>query len=61
VSTRHDRFILDSLFALQHAVGQMAGVSIKDLASEAKVAQEELGWSAAWGMSGLHSQRDVIR
>jgi hypothetical protein len=25
-----------------------------------KVAQAELGWSAAWGMSGLHSQRDVI-
>jgi hypothetical protein len=37
VSTRHDRFHLDSLFALQKcAVGQMAGVSIKDLASEAK-------------------------
>jgi hypothetical protein len=35
-STRHDRFDLDSLFALQYAVGQMAGVSIKDLASEAK-------------------------
>jgi hypothetical protein len=31
VSTRHDRFDLDSLFALQKcAVGQMAGVSIKD-------------------------------
>jgi hypothetical protein len=30
VSTRHDRFDLDSLFALQKcAVGQMAGVSIK--------------------------------
>jgi hypothetical protein len=25
-----------------------------------KVAREELGWGAAWGMSGLHSQRDVI-
>jgi hypothetical protein len=37
VSTSHDKFVLDSLFALQHAVGQMAGVSIKDLASEAKV------------------------
>jgi hypothetical protein len=24
------------------------------------VAEEELGWSAAWGMSGLHSQRDVF-
>jgi hypothetical protein len=34
VSTRHIKFILDSLFALQHAVGQMAGVSIKDHASE---------------------------
>ena len=30
----------------------MAGVSMKDLASEAKVAQEELGWGAARGMSG---------
>jgi hypothetical protein len=35
-NTRHDKFIPDSLFALQHEVGQMAGVSIKDLASEAK-------------------------
>ena len=38
VSTRHDRFDLDSLFALLQkcAVGQMAGVSMKDLNIEAK-------------------------
>ena len=50
VSTFQDRFDLDSLFTLQkYSVGQMAGVSIKDLASEAKW----LGWDAAWGMSGV--------
>jgi hypothetical protein len=39
----------------------MAGVSIKKTSPvRQKVAQEELGWSAAWGMSGLHSQWDVI-
>jgi hypothetical protein len=36
LSTRHDKLALDSLVALQYAMGQMAGVPIKDLAREAK-------------------------
>jgi hypothetical protein len=43
VSTRH-KFVLDSLFALQY------GVSIKDLASEAKVARKELGAGLECGL-----------
>jgi hypothetical protein len=58
VSTRHDRFDLDfgfPMFALQKcALGQIAGVSNKNLASEAKVAQEELGCGVRLGgMSGV--------
>jgi hypothetical protein len=62
VSTRHDRFDLDSLFALQKcAMGQMAGVSIKKTSS---VRQKWLRRSWAGVRLGAclegNSQRDVI-
>ncbi len=60
-STRHDRFVLDSLFALQNAVGRMAGVSNKDLASEAEWLGRSWAWMRHRACLGLHSHRDVIR
>jgi hypothetical protein len=51
VDSLYDKFILDSLFAL--------AFQSKTSPVRQKVAREELGWGAAWGMSG-HSQRDFI-